>query len=29
LAMRIEYERFTFAGANPYLVSVGANWTFL
>lgn len=29
LAMRIEYERFTFAGANPYFVSVGANWTFL
>ena len=29
LAVRIEYERFNFAGANPYLVSAGAIWTFL
>ena len=28
-ALRAEYERFTAAGENPSLVTVGANWTFL
>ena len=28
LAVRIEYERFTFAGENPFLASLGVNWTF-
>jgi hypothetical protein len=28
LAVRIEYERFNFAGENPNLVCAGATWTF-
>jgi hypothetical protein len=29
LAVRFEYERFNFAGENPFFASLGANWTFL
>jgi Outer membrane protein beta-barrel domain len=28
LAVRFEYERFNFAGENPFFASLGVNWTF-